>query len=278
MKRQPLLVAALLLAAAGPAGALPGAEAAFYGNDLAGLERLATGSKDPDAQAWLARALYRQGRFASARQALAKAGDGLEAELARGDYALYLADGDGAEPHFRKAAALEPANAHAAWGLAYALINRDRFDEAVEAAEKAVALAKTPADRSRAYATLGGAQGLKANLGSLVDKLRFGPQVKASLTKAVALDPRNGGARYALGRFYVVAPGAIGGDPAKALDPLRKALALDPYYFNTHLWYLKALGATGRKADYQAEAADYKTRFKDLPEALAALARIDALK
>lgn len=271
------LTLALALGAAAPAFALPGAETSFYGNDLQALEKLARGAlaqdaRDGEAQAWLARALYRQGRFADARQALARAGSGLEAELARGDYALFVGEGEAAAEHFRRAAALAPQAAHPAWGLAYALLNLERFDPAVAAAEKAVALAKTPVDRSRALATLGGAQGLKANLGSLMDKISYGPKVKASLTAALKADGRNPGAHFALGRFYLQAPGVVGGDPAKALKPLARAVALDPYYFNAGAWYLKALAANGKQAEARAALADYKRKFAALPAAQAAVA------
>jgi len=115
---------------------------------------------------------------------------------------------------------------------------------------------------------LGGAQGLKANRGSLVDKLRFGPQVKGTLERALALAPGNANAQYAVGRYYLEAPAAVGGNPGKSVAYLEKAVTLDPNFFLAAAYMIRAYQATGKPARATQLLADYKRRFAGLPAPL----------
>lgn len=272
------LVAVMTLGA--PAMASP--EKAFQTNAFVSVEAEAKAAlkknpADPEANAWLARSLYKQGRFGEAAAALKKAGaTHPEALVAHGDYALYLGDADTAIRHYQAALAKAPKDVSALVGLASAHIQLEHFDQAFDTAEKAEGLmgAESAYTKSRVLTVLGGAQGLKANKGGLGDKIKFGPKVKATLEKAVATAPQNANAQYALGRFYLLAPGLIGGNAGKSVGYLEKATQLEPYFYPAQAWLVRAYAETGKKDKASAELAEFKKKFGALPEAMREIANI----
>lgn len=233
-------------------------------------------AKDGVAWAWMARALYEEGKFDASQYALARTGNTLEGQLAHGDYYLFVGEFPAAIDAYQAAARMDKGNLHAQWGIASATLRGNQYDKALELA-KGLLPAATKAGgfwESRTLVVLGGAQGLKANLGNLMEKIHYGPQVKGTLEKAVSADPRNATAQMALGRFYLEAPGMIGGNPAKAMPYLEKAIGLQPYDYELQAWYIRGLVANHQTAKAKSAMAAYKAKFLRLPEAMREAASI----
>lgn len=277
-----VLALALLAVMTLGAPAMADPEKAFQANSFVSAEAEAKAAlkknpSDPTAGAWLVRSLYKQGRFAEAAAALKKAGVGnAEALVAHGDYALYLGNAEAAIRHYQAALAKAPKDVPALVGLASAQLHLEHFDRAYDTAEKAEALMgkESAYTRSRVLTVLGGAQGLKANKGGLGDKIKFGPKVKTTLEKAVATAPQNANAQYALGRFYLLAPGLIGGNAGKSVSYLEKANQLEPYFYPAQAWLVRAYAETGKKDKAATELAEFKQKFKAVPEAMGEVANI----
>lgn len=273
----PILAAALLLVALPARAAAGKTEAAafektFFANQFAKLQAnaqaaLKANPKDLTAEAYLGRALYKQGKWDAARAALAKAGTrDLEGVLANADFLLYVGEIAGATGLFQKARQLDPGHSHAAYGLGSCDLETGAFDQAYDLAQGAEGMAAREGtyQQSRILSILGGAQGLKADHGSLMDKLRFGPRVRSTLERALSLAPNNPNAIYAIARFYLEAPGPIGGSPAKSVAFFEKAMAVDPYFYKAHEWYVRALLATGKAARAHEQLAMYRRKFAGL--------------
>jgi tetratricopeptide (TPR) repeat protein len=254
---------------------------AFENNAPTSLERMAQAQLkahpgDAEAQAWLARSLYLQGKFQASKTAL-KRSSGLAGLLAEGDYDLYVGEYQAAIKVFEVVRAQSPNDVDARLGIASADLDlNQRYDAAYTLAKEsegaARALGSIP--YSRCLVMEGGALGLKANKGNLFDKIRFGPRVQKVLLKAVAIAPTFPHAQFALGRFYLEAPGVVGGDPQKAALALSKAVQLDPYYFLADAWYIRALKKTDQNTRATAEISSYQHKFGSLAEARAELASI----
>jgi tetratricopeptide (TPR) repeat protein len=116
----------------------------------------------------------------------------------------------------------------------------------IHAAERAVELQPKAAEHHRILGTLCGqvvpAQVLLA--------FRYGHCARASIDRAIALDPRSALAYLSrgVGNYYL--PAAFGGGVELAIRDFRKALELDPRLADAHLW----LGIALRKAHQNAEA------------------------
>ncbi len=133
---------------------------------------------------------------------------------------------------FEQVIAAEPDNASAAYHLGDLALMRDAPEEAVPWLEKATALAPRS---SQYFHALGDAYGLSAQKAGLFSKLSLARKCLAAYEKAVALDPDDIEARYALFTFCRKAPPLAGGGMEKARaqaleirkrDELRGALAL----------------------------------------------------
>jgi tetratricopeptide (TPR) repeat protein len=99
----------------------------------------------------------------------------------------------------------------------------ERWDEAVAACEKAVALDGS----SNNHLWYGRALGEKADRVSFIKAYGLAKRVKAEFETAVALDPRNAEALSALGEYYTEAPGIVGGGKDKAAMVADKLDAVD---------------------------------------------------
>jgi len=86
---------------------------------------------------------------------------------------------------------------------------------------------REPAD-ARAHFVLGSAYGLKAQEGGMLGAVRYGRKVRDQYEQAVALDPADLDARYALLVFYGLAPGMVGGSLDKAAEQARAIERIDP--------------------------------------------------
>jgi tetratricopeptide (TPR) repeat protein len=89
----------------------------------------------------------------------------------------------------------------------------ERWNDAVDACRKAVALEP---DNSNNHLWYGRALGEKANRVSFLKAYGLAKKVKAEFESAVALDPRNAEALSDLGEYYTEAPAIVGGGKDKA--------------------------------------------------------------
>ncbi|MDB5100357.1 MAG: hypothetical protein JWM80_4778 [Cyanobacteria bacterium RYN_339] len=249
----------------------------FLDNAIEELEReaqaqLATAPGDPIAQAYLARALYKEGRFQEARRILVDADpEDVEVLTARGDFHDYVGEAREAELAFQAALEREPRHVDALLGLAAVHLTRNEANQADALAAKASGLvdADDACQRGRLRVLQGGVAGLRAARGGFFDKLRWGPGVLHAFEQARALCPNSPYPRFALGRFYREAPGALGGSWARAAAEFRAAEELDPYYHPALLALVEALEACGEANEARAEREAYRQRFRDLPAAMA---------
>lgn len=224
-----------------------------------------------------ARRLWELGGFERARGLLADLPhDDLDAALARADYHLHVGDLGPALAAYEHAARLAPASVHALRGQAAARLNLGHAAAAQDLAAQAHAMAEaTPglpaSEHANVLTVLAGAQGLLAQQGGFLAKLRHGPGVRQGFERALALDPANPYARTGLGRFYLAAPGPLGGSPDRALAELEAALAQAPFYYLTHAWYARALEAAGQVAEAEGQRVLFRERYATYPGALAEL-------
>ena len=112
---------------------------------------------------------------------------------------------------------------------AYNLLTRTyfymgRWDEAADAAERAVALQPSASDYQL---WLGRAVGEKAAHASFVTAVRMVPRIRGAFERAVQLDGSNAAARTDLAEFYMEAPAFLGGGRDKALAQAEKLASRD---------------------------------------------------
>lgn len=230
-----------------------------------------------------AEAHLRAGRFAQARklaeQALAKDSDSLRANLLMGQILDHVADFEGALSYFKKAVEKHPDSLEAEVWLGAGYLAAEKYDQAIAVSEKSIGKwEKKDPDKelfSRLWVNLAGAQGLKAKREGLLAMLRYGTAVRGNLQKAIGIN-ENSRSQYALGRYYVEAPGAVGGDPKKGLPLLTKALQQEPHYHAIRAHYMRGLLAVGKTAEAKAEWERFKSDFGDYPAVLKTAKDVEA--
>jgi len=113
-----------------------------------------------------------------------------------------------------RAATRERANDAEAWHLlSRAYLSLERWDDAVKAAEKAVALETNNSDY---HLWLGRAYGNKAQRANPFRQAGLARKTKREFERAVQLDPDNLDAREDVVEYYLQAPGIMGGSVDKA--------------------------------------------------------------
>lgn len=280
MRRAPIWLAALAIGLGpGPAQAGP-LEDLWFGNKLFEVEQQATLrlrrlKGDAEGLAWRAEVLMKEGSFNRAKTdlgnipATAAIGD-----LARGDYAWYTGDWDGALVAYEAAARRKPDDLHARWGVASALLHQGKHEPAyamgvaLEADAAKVASEPWGADfLAEVLVIQGAALGGKAEHGNFLDQLFAAPKVRAIFERATQVAPANANAWSALGRYHYFAPGLMGGDARKAAELLEKSKTIDPFFYLNHAYLVKALAKAGEKGKAQVEWTFYHAKFDDLPAA-----------
>ena len=119
------------------------------------------------------------------------------------------------------------------------------IDRAIEAALHSAQLDDKSADTHALLADLYGRRisyGAAMFLGP-----KYGPKVKDEVAKAMALDDKNPRVWASDGRKFLMAPKMFGGDPAKAIESLRKSLGLDVNQAETWAWLARAYKKQGDK-------------------------------
>lgn len=151
--------------------------------------------------------------------------------------------------------------------LAHSLLMVDKYDQAMDLCDK---LENHPGrkasdawSRSELYVVRGGAQGLKSKREGFMAMIRFGLGVRKEFEKGVEVDPENPRAHYTLGRYFLEAPGAVGGDPKKGTAILGKAAKMDVTDFVVRGWYVRGLFQTN-DAEAKEQAARYASDFSDI--------------
>lgn len=122
-------------------------------------------------------------------------------------------------------ATADPALAEAQRALGLIALHRKEPATAVAHLECACALEPQSSDNAR---LLGDAYGLAATKAGLLSKLGWARKCKAACERAVALDPTNVEARWALMQYLLQAPGLAGGSFALAHEQAAAILPLDP--------------------------------------------------
>jgi tetratricopeptide (TPR) repeat protein len=101
---------------------------------------------------------------------------------------------------------------------------------------------------------LGRAYGEKADRSSMFSAARLAKKVRESFERAVALDPSNWKARADLAKFYVEAPGVMGGGKEKALQEAAVIAPLNPA---TAHWV--AAQVAEKNKDFTTAEKEYRT-------------------
>jgi tetratricopeptide (TPR) repeat protein len=152
----------------------------------------------------------------------------------------------------------------------------ERWDDAVAACQKAVALDGNSSDNHLWY---GRALGEKADRVSFLKAYGLGKRVKTEFETAVALDPHNAEALSDLGEYYTEAPAIVGGGKDKAaavaskLDDVERARAeelrgriaasnKDTAAAEQH--FRAAIAAAPRPANYWMVLASFYQKQNDL--------------
>jgi tetratricopeptide (TPR) repeat protein len=168
----------------------------------------------------------------------------------------------GAAEFWARRLAANPSDFEAGWKLARmcywlgdhvpASERRARFEQGIEAGRKAAAAQPARPE---------GHFWLAVNMGSMAEGfgmragLRYRGPVKASLEKALALDPSylNGSPDRALGRWYARVPGLFGGSDAKAVEHLQRSLTYAPQSIASRFFLAETYLDMGQKDDARRE-------------------------
>jgi tetratricopeptide (TPR) repeat protein len=165
---------------------------------------------------------------------------------------------DAALQFLQSATAEDNRDAEAEQLLCRLALQLERWDNAMAACEKAVAL---DGNSSNNHLWYGRALGEKADRVSFIKAYGLAKRVKAEFETAVSLDPRNAEALSALGEYYTEAPAIVGGGKDKAATVARQLDDVD---------HARAEELRGRIAASNKDTAAAEQHFR---EAIAAAHR-----
>jgi tetratricopeptide (TPR) repeat protein len=117
------------------------------------------------------------------------------------------------------------SDAQALYYLGRIAVIEDRAADAVGLFERAI---KVNGRTSEYHEWLGIALGLQARESGRFRQAMLGSRAKGEFERAVALDPRNVGAREGLVQFYSIAPGIAGGSMARAREHAAEIARMNP--------------------------------------------------
>ncbi len=156
----------------------------------------------------------------------------------------------------------DPQFSPALISLAYIKYFQMDFLNAAHLAAQVIRLGQDKSDLSnfvRAYALYAGAKGMLAHYGGIFSKAIDGLAVKANLDKAYRLQPRSPAVLFGLGSYYLLAPGIVGGNKARAGEYLQEALKVDPNFADVYVrlaQLAKGQGNFGRYQQYLTKALE----------------------
>ena len=165
--------------------------------------------------------------------------------------------------------AASPAEAEAYALLGAVQVAKGDADAAVRAWAKAVELAPASSDYQQ---QLGDTYGFAAQKAGMLGMIGLAKKCRRAYEQAVALDPRNLGARQSLLDFYQMAPGLMGGGMDKAYEQAAAISGLDPARGRRAY---AMLHATDRK--YDVAFAEFEEVLKAAPDDYAALYQVGKL-
>lgn len=176
----------------------------------------------------------------------------------RGDYA-------GA----KAALSSEGGSASTSYYLGRIAVIEERPEEAVGLFERAI---KADGRNSDYHRWLGIALGLQAREAGRFRQAMLASRAKGEFERAVALDPRNVGAREGLVQFYSIAPGIAGGSMRRAREHAMEIARVSP---------MRGRIASGmvheREKDFAAAEREYVAASSSAPDSAAPLMALGAL-
>ncbi len=131
-----------------------------------------------------------------------------------------------ARSFFENAIQKNKKDAESYYYLSIVLMVQQKFDDAQDAIEEAIDLNENV---SKYHMTRGSILGQKAMTANVISQGFLAPKIKNAFLHASELDPSNVDARIALYRYYVVAPGIMGGSEEKAFEQANAIVKLNPY-------------------------------------------------
>jgi tetratricopeptide (TPR) repeat protein len=149
-----------------------------------------------------------------------------QSALQRGMQLYEAGDREAARRHLEPVAAGRHGDPEAAYYLGRIALESGDWDGAVKWLERAVSLAPEVATY---HVRLGQAYGQKAQRASRLQQPGLATKVRASLTRALDLDPDNVDAHSGLIDFHLIAPRIMGGNKATALEHARAIQARNAY-------------------------------------------------
>jgi len=159
---------------------------------------------------------------------------------------------------FETAAHTDPQDSRASLYLGRIFLIEGDTDAAVEWMERAATLKNDSADY---HLWLGRAYGRKASTAFVLKRPSFAKKVREEFERAVALDPTNLAAHFALAEYYLKAPGFLGGSAQKAneqAEEIRKRSPLSGH----EVW---GMIYSEQKESAKAEQ-EYARALKEFPE------------
>jgi len=130
-----------------------------------------------------------------------------------------------AKEFFESFAEKSPENPTASVYLGRIFLIEGDYNTSIDWFKKAVELDE---NNSEYHLWLGRAYGQKAQRSSVFKKPSLAKKVKKEFEKAVELDPDNIDARFALMKYYLRAPGFMGGSKEKAREQAKEIEKRDP--------------------------------------------------
>lgn len=210
------------------------------------------------------------GAHAAAEQQLKRTPEDFDAQMAMGRVQDAMGDYDEALDSYKKCVRLKGGDFRAQIMVAHAQLMLDHYDRARELCEELEShpgFKTAPAwYRSELYTTKGGALGIKSQREGVWAMLRYGLGVRHEFERSLELDPDNPRGLYALGRYFLEAPGPVGGDAEKGTALLTKATRDDPSDFVIRGYYVRGLLKTA-PAQAKEEAGRFFKDFGELAEA-----------
>lgn len=182
-------------------------------------------------------------------------------------------DGQAGHNEFKQALEAAPNDVVNMFGVANSFYAMQRYDESLAYMHKAIAaIEQLPRPPKRlladAYLTVAGAVGEKALSGSLIDLLKYGPQVKKSIDRGCRIDPADPWCAYAQARFYLEAPALVGGNPPKAIPLFQKIRRQEPRTWPFHLYLIRAYAINKQLDLARAELQKFLAAHHDDPIAM----------